>query len=255
MFSTRVFSAAIFNAALLFSSIAAVSAAESISAESKKLSQRLNQLIGLDVQSITPTPVDNIIEVTTDQGIFYASADGKFLIQGKLYGIGDNVINYTERSLAKLRMTGLSEFEKEMIVYPAKDEKHVVTIFTDITCGYCRQLHQQMSDYNDLGITIRYLPYPRSGVVDRYGNLTQGFKDLRSIWCHEKPANALTKAKAGSSVAQRICDKPLEEEFEFARQVGVNATPAIVFDNGMMIPGYKTPSSLIEILESMPTDG
>ncbi|MFL9802075.1 thioredoxin fold domain-containing protein [Vibrio cyclitrophicus] len=39
----------------------------------------------------------------------------------------------------------------------AKNEKHVVTIFTDVDCGYCRKLHQQMDDYNDLGITVRYL--------------------------------------------------------------------------------------------------
>lgn len=254
MFSKRVFSTVLLNTVLLLSSTAAMSAVEEKTEVNEALSQRLEQLIGLSVQSVTPTPVDNLIEVLTDQGLFYASADGKFLIQGKLYGIGDNVINYTEKSLAKVRMSGLSRFENEMIVYPAKNEKHVVTIFTDITCGYCRQLHQQMSDYNDLGITIRYLPYPRSGVKDRFGNLTQGFKDLRSIWCHEKPASALTKAKAGSSVAQRICDKPIDEQFEFARQVGVNATPAIIFDNGMMLPGYQKPEALIKILESMPTD-
>ncbi len=30
-------------------------------------------------------------------------------------------------------------------------------MFTDITCGYCHKLHEQMADYNALGITVRYL--------------------------------------------------------------------------------------------------
>lgn len=43
-----------------------------------------------------------------------------------------------------------------MIVYKAAQEKHVITVFTDITCGYCHKLHEEMKDYNALGITVRY---------------------------------------------------------------------------------------------------
>ena len=46
-----------------------------------------------------------------------------------------------------------------MIIYPAKNEKYVVTVFMDITCHYCHILHQQVKEYNDLGITVRYLAF------------------------------------------------------------------------------------------------
>ncbi|WP_286235009.1 bifunctional protein-disulfide isomerase/oxidoreductase DsbC [Thalassotalea sediminis] len=252
MFSKRVFSTVFLCMLVAISGF--VGAKEQQANSNNNLSEKLSKLIGLEVQSITPTPVDNLIEVLTDQGLFYASADGQYLIHGKLYGLGENVVNYTEQSLSKVRVEGLARFKDDMIIYPAKDEKHVVTIFTDITCGYCRQLHQQMDEYNKLGITIRYLPYPRAGITDRFGNLSQGFKDLRSIWCHEDPASALTKAKAGSNVAHRICEKPIAEEFEFARKVGVSATPAIIFDNGMMIPGYQKPQALIKVLDSLKSE-
>ena len=48
-----------------------------------------------------------------------------------------------------------------MIVYKAAQEKHVITVFTDITCGYCHKLHEEMKDYNALGITVRYRPSAR----------------------------------------------------------------------------------------------
>ncbi|VDY38508.1 thiol:disulfide interchange protein [Salmonella enterica subsp. enterica serovar Daytona] len=32
-----------------------------------------------------------------------------------------------------------------------------------ITCGYCHKLHEEMKDYNALGITVRYLAFPRPG--------------------------------------------------------------------------------------------
>tara|TARA_R110000803_G_scaffold65732_2_gene126968 strand:+ start:57907 stop:58695 length:789 start_codon:yes stop_codon:yes gene_type:complete len=211
---------------------------------------KLTNTLGLDVASIKPSPMAGLVEVVTDQGLFYASADGEFLLQGKMYGLGNNVTNLTEASLALIRIEGMAKFSDAMIVFPAKDEKYVVTVFTDITCGYCRKMHEQIEDYNDKGITVRYLAYPRAGVKDRTGNYSQGFKDLRSIWCHEDPQQALTKAKTGADVAARICDKPIEEEFNFGRQVGVTGTPAIMLANGMMVPGYQEPSKLFMLLET-----
>ncbi len=215
------------------------------------LKEALFNKLGLEVKRLTPTPMAGLVEVITNQGLFYSSYDGKYLIQGSLYSLGEKVDNLTESGLAVVRVEGMVNFKDDAIVYPAKNEKYVVNVFTDITCGYCRKMHEQMSAYNDNGITIRYLAYPRAGIKDRMGNLTQGFKDLRSVWCHEDPQQALTKAKSGSSVAQRICDKPIQEEFEFGRQIGVSGTPAIILANGMMLPGYKEPDDLLAILESL----
>jgi len=223
--------------------------------DAEALKVKLTSLLGLEIVKVKVSAMPGLVELITNQGLFYASADGKFFIQGKLYGIGSTVTNYSEESLAKVRIDGMEKFTDAMIVYPAKNEKHVVTVFTDITCGYCRKMHEQMDEYNDKGITVRYLAYPRSGVKDRSGQYSQGFKDLRSIWCHDNPESALTKAKMGSNVAQRICDKPVEDEFNFGRQVGVNSTPTLILENGMMIPGYKEPGALIEILKQVNAAG
>tara|TARA_R110000744_G_scaffold2452_3_gene9899 strand:- start:164 stop:973 length:810 start_codon:yes stop_codon:yes gene_type:complete len=225
------------------------------SPEIEAVKAKLSQTLGFNVASIKPSKMAGVVEVLTDQGLFYASADGNFLLHGKMYGLGDNVSNLTEESLAQVRVEGMVKFSDAMIVYPAKNEKHVVTVFTDITCGYCRKMHEQIDDYNDKGITVRYLAYPRAGVKDRSGGYSQGFKDLRSIWCHEDAQSALTKAKSGSTVAARICDMPIEEEFDFGRQVGVTGTPAIILENGMMVPGYQDPSKLFVLLETSQQGG
>ncbi len=217
------------------------------------IQNKLSQNLGLTAESIKPSELAGLAEVLTEQGLFYVSFDGDYILQGKLYGLANNnVVNHTEESLAKVRVEGIKKFEKNMIVYPAKNEKHVVTVFTDITCGYCRKLHEQMDAYNELGITIKYLAYPREGIRNnRTGEYTQGFKDLRSVWCHENPEEALTKAKSGGSVANRICESPIAEEFTFGRQIGVSGTPAIIFDNGMMLPGYRPPHDLAQILNNI----
>jgi len=215
------------------------------------LKEKINRLLGITVVKVEKTPVPGIALLITNQGLFYASYNGDFFIQGKVYSLGGTVTDLAEESLAKMRLEGMNEFEKDMIVYKAENEKYVVTAFTDITCGYCRKMHAQMEDYNARGITFRYLAYPRSGIKDRLGNLSGGFKDLRSVWCAEKPAEALTKAKSGSNVAYRICDKSIEGQFDFGRQVGVTGTPAIIMSNGSMIPGYQPPEQLETLLKNL----
>lgn len=219
--------------------------------DSEKIKGLIQGMLGLSVTSVQDSPMPGVAEVITERGVFYTSYDGKFLLQGKLYGIDGGVVNYTEESLAQVRLDGVKRFEDDMIVFKAKEEKYVVNVFTDITCGYCRKMHDQIEDYNDLGITVRYLAYPRAGVQDRSGGLSKGFKDLRSIWCHEDSASAMTKAKQGSTPAQRICDAPIAEEFAFGQQVGVSGTPAMILENGFLLPGYREPQDLVKILASM----
>lgn len=215
------------------------------------LKEKIQRLLGLEVVKVEATPVPGIAMLITNQGLFYASNNGEFFIQGKVYKLGGTVTDLAEQSLAKMRLAGIEKFSDSVIEYKAKDEKHVVTVFTDITCGYCRKMHAQMDEYNAMGITFRYLAYPRAGISDRLGNPTQGFRDLRSIWCNEEAAKAMTKAKNGGAVADRICDAPIEEQFNFGRQVGVSGTPAIILENGMMVPGYQPPAQLAEALKNL----
>jgi len=217
----------------------------------KQIKTKLITTLGVEIIDVKKTPMAGLAEVATNQGLFYTSFDGEYLIQGKLYSLGKEVANLTEKSLAYFRVTGMERFEDDMIVFQAKIEKHVITVFSDITCEYCRKLHSQIDEYNDLGITVRYLAYPRAGIKDKDGAFTDGFKNLRSVWCSEDPHKAITQAKLGVSIPSRVCDKPIAEEFSFGRQVGVNSTPTIITKDGTMMPGYRDPSDLFKILESM----
>lgn len=218
----------------------------------KKITTLVNMNTGLTVLNVKASPFPELAEVLTEQGVFYTSHDGKFFIQGKLYGLENGLINHSEESLAVARLDGVKQFENDMIVYPAKNEKHVITVFTDITCGYCRKMHAQIEEYNDLGITVRYLAYPRYGIADKQGLPSKGFNDLRSIWCSKDPVKALTTAKLNpSSVSSNVCDAPIAEQFNFGRQSGVNGTPALILENGYLLPGYRKPEELAQVLATM----
>lgn len=243
--------AAVANSASTPSSIAKTAELDPTQLNSDLLKAKIKAKLGLTVRKVETTPVPGIALLITNQGLFYSSYNGDYFIQGKVYSLVSEVTDLAEQSLSKIRLEGLEEFKDDMIEFKAKDEKYVVTAFTDITCGYCRKMHKEMADYNDRGITFRYLAYPRSGIKDQSGEYSQGFKDLRSVWCSEDSAAAMTNAKNSRNVAYRVCDKPIEEQFNFGRQVGVNGTPALVLSNGMMVPGYQPPEQLEQLLKSL----
>jgi len=198
--------------------------------------------IGLEAQNIKDTPMSGLKEVTTNRGIFYVSADGKYFIAGRLFDLNNDMQNLTDLAMNQFRVEGIANFKDSMIVYPAKNEKYKITVFTDTTCGYCRKLHSQMSEYNDLGITVQYLAFPRGGINSK------SFYDIQSVWCAADQQKAMTEAKSGDNVKSAQCSAPIEAQYNLGQASGVNGTPAIVLDDGTMIPGYKPPTDLIELL-------
>ncbi|WP_282109812.1 bifunctional protein-disulfide isomerase/oxidoreductase DsbC [Shewanella algicola] len=230
-------------ASLVIAPIVSAATATDVSNESA-LKQKLTETLGVNVAQVQPSPVDSLYQVFTDRGVLYVTQDGSKLFHGNLYDLDQGMKNLTELALAAPRLEMLKPFEQDMLVYKAKDEKHVVTIFTDVDCGFCRKLHNQMQGYNDLGITIRYLAYPRAGIPSANAD------EMQAVWCAKDPLKAMTEAKTGGNVKSASCDIDIAKQFQLGQAFGVNGTPAIVLENGVMVPGYQPPADLLRTIES-----
>jgi thiol:disulfide interchange protein DsbC len=206
---------------------------------------KLQAGLGMQISSIGDAPVTGLLQVMTDKGLFYTSQDGKYLLQARIYDIEEGMRNVTEDTLGSLRLDGLVEFKDAVIEYKANKEKYVVNIFTDITCGYCRKLHNEMAEYNDLGITVRYLAFPRGGLN------SSSYTDMVSVWCADNKQEAMDHAKAGVTVASKNCETKVAEQYAFGQKIGVNGTPNIIMPDGSVIPGYQPPKQLEEALKAI----
>jgi thiol:disulfide interchange protein DsbC len=205
---------------------------------------KIQGVLGMNVTAIGDAPIPGLLQLVTDKGLFYASKDGKYFLQGRIFNLDEGMRNETEIALSGMRLGGITDFQDSMIEYKADKEKFVVNIFTDITCGYCRKLHNQMDEYNDLGITVRYLAFPRGGIQ------SASYKDMVSVWCSDDPQKALTDAKNGDSVADKSCATKVAQQYAFGQKIGVSGTPNIIMPDGSMIPGYQPPSQLIQALQA-----
>ena len=90
---------------------------------------------------------------------------GRYLFGGPLLDMRTRR-NLTEDYDRERRIDTLAQVsERQMIVFePQGKVKHTLTTFTDIDCGYCRKLHNEIGELNALGIRVRYLLFPRAGI-------------------------------------------------------------------------------------------
>jgi thiol:disulfide interchange protein DsbC len=70
------------------------------------------------------------------------------------------------------------------------------------------------------------------------------------VWCNEDRRQALTDAKAGKQLAKADCDNPVKEEYDLGGLIGVRGTPAIILEDGEMLPGYIPPDKLAKALDT-----
>ena len=207
---------------------------------------KLAELVpGVKPDSIKPTPVAGMYEVSYGAEILYLSEDGRYMFRGNLIDIEQRE-DLTENRRSKARKAALDNIsEEEMIVYAPKNPKHMITVFTDIDCPYCRKFHAEMNQYQDLGIAVRYLMFPR------HGEGSDGFKKAVNVWCAENSNKAMDRAKGGKSVKTKSCNNPVKQQMQLGQMIGVTGTPAIVLENGDLIPGYQPAERLAALLDEM----
>ena len=214
-------------------------------------------LINEKITTILP-PGTNIesIEVSEFPGIYkvyfgdiqplYVSENGNFFIYGDMFNVNANgIINLTEKDILEKRKALMQDISNdELIKFEAKNELFAVTVFTDVDCGYCRKLHDEITTYNEAGITINYAAFPRSGIG------TETFSKMVGAWCSNNPKDSITKLKNGKKLKLSFCDsQPVAKHYAIGNKIGVTGTPAIVSSKGELLPGYHSAEDLLSKLK------
>ncbi len=202
---------------------------------------------GVRAEDIRPSRVPGIVEVARGAEVFYVTADARHVFAGDLYDLESqqNVSDLRRREARNALLSSIPE--SQTISFGPRDAKYTVTVFTDIDCGYCRKLHNEVPKYNELGIRVRYLFYPRTGPD------TESWNKAVSVWCAKDRNDALTRAKRGEQIPAVRCGKtPVDRDVEIGQEMLVTATPAILLPNGDLISGYRTAPALLKLLQDSP---
>jgi thiol:disulfide interchange protein DsbC len=175
----------------------------------------------------------------------YVSADGSFFVAGDLFSIGPGgFTNLAEQKRDADRRQAIAGLNPaDMIVFAPPNPKATITVFTDIDCGFCRKFHQEVPQLNAMGIAVHYLAFPRAGLG------SPSFRKIATAWCSADRGDTLTRMKNGENVPDNVCDgNPVAAQYALGEQLGVTGTPALVLQDGTLIPGYQPAEELARLL-------
>ena len=233
--------------------LAQLSHAEENDLRARYITSVLNEVVPhVKIVDVKESELPGLYQVNLESGIVYASGDAKFVLQGDLLEVVNHkIVNRTENALGVKRAGLLAKFNTaDMIVFkPKTKSKHDLTIFTDVDCGFCQRQHQEVPKLVAAGITVRYIPYPRTGTDSETAN------KMRRVWCSQDRAKALTTAKSGGAIdsaSHSSCaaaEAAVAAGYALGQKVGVNGTPAIYTNTGKQIGGYLSAESIISTLE------
>lgn len=230
---------------LVSSLVAAEDAKDVIMKQLQKIDQRI------PVVSIHAAQLNGMYEIELGSGeILYSDAKGEYFLLGQLYQLSDDkgFVNLTEDKMNDQRQAQLSIIpDKEKVIFEAEGtQKSSVYVFTDVDCPYCRKLHQEVPKLQAMGIRVEYLAFPRQGPG------SPAYKKMSNIWCAADKAQAMTLSKQGKALEQIDCENPVLAQYELGQKIGVTGTPAIITQEGRLIPGYMPAEQLAAALGIKP---
>jgi thiol:disulfide interchange protein DsbC len=224
---------------LLLLSVSLAHAAETDkTAAIKDTLKNYEQLIG-PVDQVNKSPMPGLYEVVTGDHIFYTDETAQYLIDGQMFDLKARS-NITEARARKLFAIDFDKLPLELAVKKVKgDGSRKMAYFTDPNCGYCKKLESELQNVSD--VTLYLFLYP---IFDGSAEKVQG------VWCSKDKIKAWDDLMLkGVQPKTGKCDVPTARVMELGRKLKVNGTPALIFANGVINPGYMPAAALNKALD------
>lgn len=209
------------------------------------------------VRELSEHKLPGLYEAQLDGQSLVVTKDGTVAIIGDVFNL-EKMINLTrvekqkgQLVLVEKALENLSD--ADLVVYPAKGKSiGQLYVFSDTTCGYCKKLHLEVENYQNAGIDVKYIPYPRSDLRDG----EPAFENLKQVMCASDRASAMTDIKAGKDGGKYIqenydeaCVQTIIKGRIAGEKVGLEGTPFMYLSKGDMqiIPGYQSSDIIISL--------
>ncbi len=206
-----------------------------------KLKETLSKTIGV-VTQVNKSPIAGLYEVVTEDRIFYTDEKGQYLVEGSLIDLKARRNLTEERS----RILFAVDFNKLPLEFAIKKVKgngsRKMAYFTDPNCGWCKKLEHEMQNVTDVTLYLFMATY--IGGED-------SAQKAQAIWCSEDKVKAWDNLMLnGVKPAPGQCDTPTTKVMALGEKLKVNGTPALIFANGVVNPGYMPAAELNKALDN-----
>jgi thiol:disulfide interchange protein DsbC len=205
---------------------------------------------GALIDTVKPTPIKGLFEVSLGGRMMYSDASGRYLLFGRLHdmqsepaqaapaaatGAVDDGGLPNARSMSEL----VTSADRNAIKVVKGNGAATLYLFSDPKCPYCRPAEAELDKLDN--VTIYKFMYPV---------LSEESKVLSAkVWCSKDRASAWTKVMAGGHIqGTSSCDTPLDANVSLGRALGIKGTPTLINSQGRTAVGFQPADSLARLI-------
>ncbi len=229
--SSRLITALVFSVGL-----GVAGTAQAQSTDYPEVRQKLEAtFVDIAIDEIRPTPFPGLLEVRIGNELVYVNPEVDFLMQGSLVDVKQR-IDLTSQRKEELNKVDFSQLPLDKAIKTVKgDGSRQMVVFEDPNCIYCKKLHTEIKDMDN--VTIYSMMYP----ILSPDSATKA----ESIWCAENPNQALSDwMLSGTEPTARTCEHPIKDILAAGMSMDIRGTPAIIFEDGSRISGFLPKAQL-----------
>lgn len=213
--------------------------------EAKAMFPRAGKIISVDFSEMPGLFVVEL-EGKGKREPVYVDFSKKYVVSGNIFRLSDG------KNISESRRT-----QEATLIDPAKipvadavlvgnpDAKYKIIVFTDPDCPFCKKLHIELKQVvkKDPQIAFQIKLFPLPMHKDAYAK-------AKSIVCL-KSAELLDAAFAGAPIPPASCETDIvDETIRLANELGIRGTPALIFPDGKVVPGFMKAADIIAAVRS-----
>jgi len=182
--------------------------------------------------SVSKTPYFGLYEVAFDNQLVYTDEKMTYLFSGNIIDM------HTMKNLTKAREKQLYAIEfdtlpLDLAIKNVKGNgKRKLAVFTDPNCPYCKKLEKEMVNLTNATVYIFVLPI-----------LPGSEEKAKAIWCSPDRLKTWENQmlRGVEPPSEKACDTTaLTKITMHAKKLGINVTPTLIFEDGVIKPGTLT---------------
>lgn len=206
--------------------------------EVKALLDKNHPQIG-KVTQVNKSPIAGLYEVVTEGQLFYTDEKVTHLIAGSMFEL-KSMRNITEERAQKLFAVDFKSLPFDLAVKKVKGDGHrKLAYFTDPNCGYCKKLERELQKVTN--VTLYLFLYPIFPGSDEKVQGVLCSKDKVKAW-DDMMLNGV-QPPAGN------CTTSTAKVKELGRKLRLQGTPALIFADGQVVPGFLPAPELEKALQ------
>ena len=186
------------------------------------------QFPNLQVKDLKATEMKGMYSGVLDNDVVYVNEDAQHVFIGSMIRIKDKH-NLTKDLVIQNNTIDFKKLPLQDAIKTVKGTgKHVLAVFSDPNCPYCKKLDSELASLKD--VTIYTFMYPIKN---------QSVAPSKKVWCSPNKDYAWNKLIQNGTqpAAGYDCINPIDRNLQLGRTLGIQGTPAIVFSNGFKVTG------------------